>query len=113
VAFSLLGNEPNPPARIMDAVASGQIDIAVVWGPLAGYFAGQSQFTLQVKPISETAALGVPLAFDISAAVRKSDEELRREVDQALGSECKVIGRILEGYSIPLAAGSKSGCGPQ
>ena len=29
----------NPPARIVEAVAAGQVDVAVVWGPLAGYFA--------------------------------------------------------------------------
>ena len=29
-------SQPNPPARIVDAVAAGDVDIAVVWGPLAG-----------------------------------------------------------------------------
>ena len=29
----------NPPAAIIDAVAKGDVDVAVVWGPLAGYFA--------------------------------------------------------------------------
>src|SRR5204863_223733 len=31
--------QPNPPARILDALIAGEIDVAVVWGPLAGYFA--------------------------------------------------------------------------
>ena len=39
--YSIYGDyaKPNPPARIVEAVASGEIDVAVVWGPLAGYFA--------------------------------------------------------------------------
>ncbi len=31
--------KPNPPAAIVDAVDNGDIDVAVVWRPLAGYFA--------------------------------------------------------------------------
>ena len=45
VGFTVYGDyrEPNPPARIVDAVARGDVDVAVVWGPLAGYFAKQSR----------------------------------------------------------------------
>ena len=39
LASTATTREPNPPARIVDAVAAGEIDVAIVWGPLAGYFA--------------------------------------------------------------------------
>ena len=41
VGYSVLGDysRPNPPARIVEAVAAGDVDVALVWGPLAGYFA--------------------------------------------------------------------------
>src|SRR3954467_10608712 len=48
--YSIYGDyaEPNPPARLIDAVATGEIDVAVAWGPLAGYFAGLQQPPLRV-----------------------------------------------------------------
>ena len=36
-------SQPNPPARIVEAVAAATVDVAVVWGPLAGYFAARSR----------------------------------------------------------------------
>jgi hypothetical protein len=51
--FMLYGNyaQPNPPAAIVAAVASGEVDVAMVWGPLAGYFARQSSVALTLSPI--------------------------------------------------------------
>ena len=48
--YTLYGDyrEPNPPSRIVKAVADGEIDIAVVWGPLAGYFAPRQNVPLQI-----------------------------------------------------------------
>ncbi|HEX4113115.1 MAG TPA: quinoprotein dehydrogenase-associated putative ABC transporter substrate-binding protein, partial [Stellaceae bacterium] len=41
--FMLYGDyrRPSPPSAIVDAVAHRQVDIALVWGPLAGYFAAR------------------------------------------------------------------------
>src|SRR5947209_8590624 len=41
VGYTVYGDyaQPDPPARIIDAVAKGDIDVAIAWGPLAGYFA--------------------------------------------------------------------------
>jgi quinoprotein dehydrogenase-associated probable ABC transporter substrate-binding protein len=52
VGFTLYGDYalPNPPARVLDAVARGDIDVAVVWGPLAGYFAKREPVELSVMP---------------------------------------------------------------
>ena len=44
--------EANPPARIIDAVTGGDVDVAVVWGPLAGYFARQQPVPLVVTPVA-------------------------------------------------------------
>src|SRR5205823_2768258 len=54
VPFNILGNyaEPNPPARIMEAVARGDIDVAIVWGALAGYFAAREPVPLEIVPVS-------------------------------------------------------------
>ena len=67
--YTVLGDyrEPNPPSRIVRAVADGQVDVAIVWGPLAGYFAKRSSVPLRVEPVSPEidrllASYGVPRA---------------------------------------------------
>ena len=75
--YGLYGDysEPHPPSRIVEAVAKGGIDVAVVWGPLAGYFSAKQGPSLQVtlvRPPFDGARL--PLAFDIAFGVRRDDD---------------------------------------
>ena len=44
--------EANPPARIVDAVAKGKVDVAIVWGPLAGFFAKRENVALKIQPVT-------------------------------------------------------------
>jgi quinoprotein dehydrogenase-associated probable ABC transporter substrate-binding protein len=93
----------NPPARIIDAVANGDIDIAAAWGPLAGWFAMQSDVALTVTPIEDTGEFA-PLAFqfDIAMGVRKGDHALRDRLDAAIARNRPLITWILHSYGIPL-----------
>jgi mxaJ protein len=58
VGYSVFGNqaEPHPQAQIVEAVSRGDIDLAVAWGPLAGYYAQNSPVPLDVTPISRDKA---------------------------------------------------------
>ncbi|GJE04408.1 substrate-binding domain-containing protein [Methylobacterium isbiliense] len=93
---------PNPPARIIDAVAQGEIDLALAWGPMAGYFAARAQPPLRVAPV-EPAIDGPkgPMVFDIAMGVRREDEDLRREVGAALERHRTEIDAILREYDVP------------
>jgi mxaJ protein len=94
-----------PQKAIIDAVARGDIDLAVAWGPTAGWFAKQSQVPLSLVPVTPWLdGPQWPMAFDISMAVRKDDRELRRELDRALERQGQQIVRILEEAGVPLAA---------
>jgi mxaJ protein len=87
VGFRVVGDysEANPPARIIEAVARGDVDIAVAWGPLAGYFAKRSGVPLQLTPVLPAFdPPGLRFVFDIALAVRKGDEKLKTELDQVL-----------------------------
>ena len=78
--FMLYGNyeSSNPPARIVDAVASGTVDVALVWGPLAGFFASRSAIALRLEPVMpQFDGAAWPMAYDISIGVRRDDTELR------------------------------------
>ena len=100
-------SEPNPPARLVEAVAKGEIDVAVVWGPFGGYFAPRQGAGLQVTPVlpaSDGPAL--PFQFDISAGVRRGNDSLRMELDRVFARRAREIGAILREYRIPLVEGT-------
>ncbi len=94
--------EPNPPARILASLAQGEIDVAVVWGPLGGYFAARQAVPLKVTPVRPSFdGPKLPMVFDISMAVRKEDVALRQEVDAALARRRDDVDRILSQYGVP------------
>ena len=104
VGYSLYGDyrEDSPPARIIDAVAAGDVDVAVVWGPLAGYFAKRSAVPLDVIPVSPAVEPpGLPFAFDISVGVKKGEAALREELNQVLARRRPEIQKILDDYGVP------------
>lgn len=103
--FTVYGDysKPNPPAAIIDAVANGEIDVAVAWGPLAGYFAATETPPLEIAAVQRTDPEAWPMAFDISMATRKDDGEFRNEIDNALQNERPAINAILDDYHIPRA----------
>lgn len=95
-------NEPNPPARIMGALADSEIDVAIVWGPLGGYFAQRASTPLKVAPVRPVFdGPQLPMVFDISMAVRKEDEALRQEIDAVLARRRTDVDAILAAYGVP------------
>lgn len=93
-------SQPNPPARIIDAVANGEIDLAVVWGPLAGYFARGRD--LEITPVSPQIDLPfLPFVYDIAVGVRREDTALKQELDAILVRRKPDIARILDQYGVP------------
>jgi quinoprotein dehydrogenase-associated probable ABC transporter substrate-binding protein len=117
VGYSIYGDytQPNPPARVIDAVAAGDVDVAIVWGPLAGYFAKRAAVPLKVVPVSpEVDPPAMHFAFDISVGVRKSGRELRDEINQILARNRGEVEKILDAYAVPRAAstGATNAAGP-
>lgn len=99
VGFDSTGEDAD---SIVQAVAKGQVDTAIVWGPLAGYFAREYQDQLQLVPvIPEVDPPGLPLTFAISMGVRKADTQLRDELDAFLQRRQHDIQSILREYGIP------------
>jgi len=98
--------EPNPPARIVDAVVNRDIQVALVWGPLAGYCAGRSKIPLRLEPVTPRLDAGQwPMSYDISVGVRKDETELRGQIEEILEKEKPRIGHILHAYNVPVASG--------
>jgi mxaJ protein len=92
-----------PPSFMIDDLVKGDIDVAIVWGPIGGYFAKQSKTPLVVVPIPEyetTNAKGKEY-WNISVGVRKKDKERMEMIQGALDRNKDKIEKILDEYGIP------------
>ena len=104
VGFTLYGDysQPDPPARILDAVVERDVDVAVVWGPLAGYFARKSRVPLRWTAVSPPLdPPGLRFVFDIGAGVRRGDTARRDALDRILTRRRAEIASILDRYGVP------------
>jgi mxaJ protein len=105
VGYSIYGDysKPHPPSRLIEAVAHGDVDIAVAWGPLAGYFARMQPLPLELRPVSpQSDAAFIPFVFSISMAVRDADDALHAALEDFIDGHAAEIRRLLESYGVPL-----------
>jgi len=86
---------------ILRAVQDRKIDVAVVWGPLAGVYAARRD-GLQLEPVSPQVDAGIPFTFALAVGVHKKDVRLRDEVDKAIQAKQQAINGILASYHVPL-----------
>lgn len=95
-----------PPSFMIDDLAKGDIDIAVAWGPIGGYFAKQSKVPMVVALIPEYENTNVKGKeyWNISVAVRKKDKDRMTMIQGALDRNQDKINKILDDYGIPHVA---------
>jgi quinoprotein dehydrogenase-associated probable ABC transporter substrate-binding protein len=94
-------SKPAPEADILRAVERGTIDVAVVWGPLAGAYAKRAKVKLVVTPIAEASDHDQQMQFDIAAAVPRKDDAFAKEIDAALAARHRDILAILDRWGVP------------
>ena len=121
--YSIYGDysRPSPPSELIKAVADGKVDVAIAWGPLAGYYATRERVPLEITPVSQRMAMpGMPFDYAISMGVRRGDSTLAKAIDEILAKRHDDIERILRSYGTPLVdetevidAASMSAGGPQ
>ncbi|HVW11713.1 MAG TPA: quinoprotein dehydrogenase-associated putative ABC transporter substrate-binding protein [Bryobacteraceae bacterium] len=97
----------NHPEAPVEAVARGEVDVAIVWGPTAGYFAKQSKTPLNVTPITGALARANGLTFSLAMAVHPGDEQLLRQLNGIIARRGPEIRRILTRYGVPMTEGSR------
>jgi mxaJ protein len=103
--YLLNGAGPNPPAAIIEAVAHGDIDVGLAWGPLAGYFASRSKVALRVQPVTPAIDAGMlPMTYEIAMGVRRDEPQLQQQIDALLERERPRIEAILRHYHVPLVS---------
>jgi mxaJ protein len=87
----------------LNALLENEVDVAVAWGPLAGYFARQAASPIDIVPVAGPIDPQVPFAFDISMGVRRGDRELAAALDDVIARSASEIRQILLSYAVPLA----------
>jgi len=95
---NVVGYSSREPARIVEAVSKGDVDVAVLWGPFAGYFGGKD---LDVTPVSPAKYGAIPFTYEMSMGVRKADASLKAELDRVIGAQCGAIQQLLDEYRVP------------
>lgn len=95
-----------PPSQLVDDLVKGDIDVAIVWGPIAGYFAKQAAIPLVVVPIPEYEDKNVKGKenWNISIGVRNKDKARAEELNKAIANRQADIDKILDQYGVPHSA---------
>jgi mxaJ protein len=103
--FTIYGDysRSDPQREIVDAVADGRVDVAVVWGPLAGYYAQREPTPIDIRPIAAAVNDAVSrFSFDIAMGVRRDDTALRASLDAVITRRGDEMRQILRTYGVPL-----------
>ena len=88
------------PAKLLDDLVAGTVDVALPWGPLAGYYAKKLHAPIELVPLQDEA--GVPLSFSISMGVKKGNRELKSQLEAAIDRRTADIRTILEEFGVPI-----------
>jgi len=90
------------PAKLLQDLLTGEVDVAIAWGPMAGYFvktsAAQSKLTL--SPLEDERV--VPMTFQFSMGVRKPNQALKKQLEESIDRRRADITKILDDYGVPL-----------
>ncbi len=99
VGYGSFGKEAG---EVVRAVAEKRVGLAVVWGPLAGYYNQRQRLALELEPVSPPVDAGVPMVFDMTIGVHRGDTALRAQLSRAIEREKGAIDHILSEYGVPL-----------
>ena len=105
VPYQIMNADPQQyPGEIIERdLASGKLDVAIVWGPIAGYFAKRIK-TPQLSVVPLKSEPGVRMDFQMAMGVRYGEREWKQQVEALIEAKRAEIGAILADYGVPLVA---------
>ena len=103
VAFVAMSGDPEAyPGEIIEKdLAAGNLDAAIVWGPIAGFFAKRAK-GVQMVVVPLESEPGIQFDFTISAGVRYGDGERKRLLEELIDKTAAPMQEILVDYNVPL-----------
>ena len=103
VPYKIMNADPDQyPGQIIERdLAGGKIDAAIVWGPIAGYFARRvKQPQLQVVPLKSEP--GIKFDYQMAMGVRYGEREWKAQIEKLIATKQPEIQAILKEYGVPL-----------
>jgi quinoprotein dehydrogenase-associated probable ABC transporter substrate-binding protein len=86
---------------MMKDLSAGEIDLGILWGPMAGYYASRAGADMSVVPLVKDTG-GPRLAYRITMGVRAADQEWKRLLNRIIRDNQPELTRILLSYGVPL-----------
>ncbi|MDZ4863142.1 MAG: quinoprotein dehydrogenase-associated putative ABC transporter substrate-binding protein [Gemmatimonadota bacterium] len=90
------------PVDIIQAVIDRKIDIALVWGPIGGYWTRKLGADLVLTPIENDSLTRLPMAYSMGMAVRRRDRELKDSLERFMTAKRPEILALLKEFGVPL-----------
>lgn len=98
-------------SKLVNDVASGKAEIAVLWGPSIARYVKSASTPLQmtIVPDTSTRADGEKVGqhYSTSMAVRKGDASLLKQLNEFINQQQSEINDVLEEEGIPLLSETK------
>jgi mxaJ protein len=111
-AYSLFfdpSGDRDRPAKLLDDLLANKVDVAIPWGPLAGYYAKKLHAPIEMQALPDET--GVPLSFSMAMGVKKGNRDLKTRLEAAIDHRESEIRSVLEEYGVPLAAAKQAAVG--
>ena len=102
VGFTTFFSDINPAGAVINAVADKKVDVAIVWGPIAGYFGAKVQTPLVMNPILSDPKTGIPFSFSIAMATGRRNKALRDSLQTFIDQNRDKLDGILRSFGVPL-----------
>ena len=103
VAYVAMSGDPEAyPGEIIEKeLALGNLDAAIVWGPIAGFFAKRAD-NIDIVVVPLDSEPGIQFDFAISAGVRYGDSDRKRLLEDLIAKTAEPIEAVLKEYNVPL-----------
>lgn len=112
VGFSTFFSDIHRPQDVIDAVVDKKVDVAIVWGPIAGYFGAKAKAPLVMNPITSDPKTGIPFAYSIAMATGRRNKALRDSLQTFIDQNQDKIDGILRSFGVPLLPIADSAASP-
>jgi mxaJ protein len=101
--FEVMGDRSSSDAAaaVIAAIASGEIDAGILWGPLGGYYAQNAKVPLSLVPLVKEKA-GPVTIYGITMGVRPNEPEWKHKLNKLIAENQAGINVMLSEYNVPL-----------
>lgn len=91
----------HPGRKLVEDLAKGEIDVGLLWGPIAGYYAKRQDVPLEIVPL-RTDGGPVRMDYRITMGLRFNEPEWKRQLNDIIKRRKADIDAILKDYGVPL-----------